>query len=181
MIKGVITIMKNSIEKIVNKFQKKLKKGQSVFIISHNHDKSIFLGLKEEIVLDTLLIHKKVDGNSLVQGYINNKPIKESSPISIFLDLEEIDFPEVYLHSGDQVEILPECTEDFIVIFCEFVPYSILFYVFNTPYSQRGKKSISAENKPLTDYFKHLFLSTLPDDQRQIIQDSLYAEHTEEK
>lgn len=181
MIKGVITIMKNSIEKTVNKFKKKIKKGQSVFIISHDHDKSILLGLKEDIILDTLLIHKKVDGSSLVQGYINNKPIKESSPISIFLDLEEIDYPEVYFHSEDQFDVLSEFTEDLIVIFCEFVPYSILFYVFNTPYSQRGKKSISAGNKPLTDYFKHLFLNTLPNDQRQIIQDSLYAEHSDEK
>lgn len=137
------------------------------------------MGLQQDVTLNTLLIHNRNNGESLFQGYINKTPINDSSPINIFLDLEDIELPEVYISTSEDVEQLSDSLDDFTIIFCEFIPYSILFYVFNTPYSQIGKKSLSSNNIPLTDYFKKLFLDTLPDDQSQIIQRKLYANYTE--
>ena len=172
--------MTNAFAKLTKKFEKKINKGKNAFIILQTLEDSMLLGLNQEVSLNTLLIHQKNNGRSLIQGFINKTPINDAAPVNIFLDLEDIELPNVYFYKDEHVEQLSDSTDDFIVIFCEFIPYSILFYVFNTPYSQIGKKSLSSMNIPLTEYFKQLFLDTLPNDKRQIIQEALYREYTDQ-
>lgn len=172
-------MLNNTQKKHQNKYEKRIEKGKdNNFMIIHNQEKSQISGYKQTLVPDTLLIHKKTKGNSLLQGYINKQEINDSSPIKIILDLEEVDFPEIYIQIDNHEEFFNETLSlnDSITIFCEFAPYSILFCIFNTPYGQIGKKSFSNTNAPLTHYFKYLFLNTLSEEQRELIQESIYAE-----
>ncbi|MCM3317192.1 hypothetical protein M3603_11095 [Rummeliibacillus stabekisii] len=173
-------MLNNSQKSTQSKYEKKIKKGkENIFMIIHNQEESCILGLNnQKIVPETLLIHKKTKDNSLLQGYINKQQINDSSPIKIILDLEETDFPEIYIQSENQEETFHEALSlnESITIFCEFIPFSILFCIFNTPYGQIGKKSFSNTNAPLTQYFKYLFLNTISEEQRQLIQEAIYAE-----
>lgn len=166
-------------EKLIKKFKKKMKKHKNVFAILSNDEKSVLLGLKEPVTLDTLLIHYKNNDKTSLQGFINKIPINDSSIDAVFLDLEYPETPEVFIPVSKSFDRLADSIEDFIIIFCEFEKYNILFYIFNTPFCQISKKSLSHDENNLTSYFKKIFLSTLPDDQRKEIQTKIYTDYSQ--
>jgi len=172
--------MSNQTIKLIKQFEKDLKKGKDVFCLSYENTQSVLIGLSRDTDINTLLIHSKNNGISSFLGHINKKHIDKNAKNTILLNLKNLSMPEVYIFDKENSYKLSDNLDDFIIILCEFDSSSILFYVFNTPYSTTGKKGLSSCNPSLTEYHRKIFLNTLPEDKYKEIQDALYSKNIDE-
>ena len=172
--------MKSSFTKMVKKFERKQKNGKHAFLIVSDSEKAIISWLNEEAALDTLLIYKRNDGKEVLTGFIENNPINGDEPISVLLDLEDSESPDIYFESEHDKKKLEEGLNDLLVIFCEFKDVSFFFYVFNTIDMQIGIKSFNQSKLSNTQFFKHSFLNSLPYHKQSSIS-SLLLHHEENR